>query len=192
MDKVLQPFTKLLFLPQQPWTTGENIGAAHAQLFVVHSESSSEKRLHINCLEKRAVELCLEVFFPYIKGHYVLVRSVNMSVVSYINRQGGLRSRSLYTIAQRLLVWAQHNLCSLRAAHVPGSLNLGPDRLSRGNVPPGGWSLHPRVVQSIWSIFGRAEVDLFASEDNAHCPIYFTKSRDTNENGPPVRRDRFQ
>ncbi|XDV49519.1 hypothetical protein PO909_018753 [Leuciscus waleckii] len=56
-----------------------------------------------------------------------------------------------------------------------GSLS-SQDMLSRGNVPPGEWSLHPQVVQLVWSTFGRAEVDLFASEDNAHCPTYFTKS----------------
>ncbi len=27
-------------------------------------------------------------------------------------------------------------------------------------------------------VFGRARVDLFASEDNSHCPIYFTRSTD--------------
>ncbi len=30
----------------------------------------------------------------------------------------------------------------------------------------------------IWEVFGRARVDLFASEDNSHCPIFFTKSTD--------------
>ncbi len=30
----------------------------------------------------------------------------------------------------------------------------------------------------IWEVFGRARVNLFASEDNSHCPIFFTKSTD--------------
>ncbi|XDV26804.1 hypothetical protein PO909_030435 [Leuciscus waleckii] len=92
-----------------------------------------------------------------------------MSVVSYINRQGGIRSEKLYRLAERLLVWAQCNLRSLRAAHVPGILNIGPDRLSRNNVPAGEWSLHPQTVHLLWKKFGRAEVDLFASQENAHC-----------------------
>ncbi len=43
-----------------------------------------------------------------------------MTVVSYINRQGGLSSRRLFTLAERLLRWAQLNLRLLRAAHLPG------------------------------------------------------------------------
>ncbi|KAG1925996.1 apolipoprotein L3-like, partial [Pimephales promelas] len=56
--------------------------------------SSQEKSLHINCLEMKAVENALRFFLPFLKGHHVLVRTDNMSVVSYINRQGGLRSQN--------------------------------------------------------------------------------------------------
>ncbi len=50
--------------------------------------------------------------------------------------------------------------------------------LSRNNVSSEEWTLHPLAVQRIWEVFGRARVDLFASEDNSHCPIFFTKSMD--------------
>jgi hypothetical protein len=101
-----------------------------------------------------------------------------MTVVSYINRQGGLTSKRLFEMVKRLLVWAHLNLRSLKAAHVPGVLNQGADMLSRNNVPSEEWMLHPQTVQKIWQIFGRAEVDLFASKDNAHCQTYFSKSED--------------
>ncbi|XDV17738.1 hypothetical protein PO909_023557 [Leuciscus waleckii] len=97
--------------------------------------SEREKLLHINCLEMLAVDNALTRFCPQIRGHHVLVRSDNMSVVVYINHQGGIRSRTLHRLTERLLVWAQHNLRSLRAAHMPGHLNVGPDRLSRNNLP---------------------------------------------------------
>ncbi len=71
---------------------------------------------------------------------------------------------------------AQLNL--LRAAHLPGRLNQGADMLSRSNVPSEEWMLHPQVVQKIWKTFGKAEVDLFASKDNSHCPTYYSKDRD--------------
>ncbi len=38
------------------------------------------------------------------------------------------------------------------------------------------WTLHPLAVQKIWEGFGRARVDIFASKDNFHGPICFTKS----------------
>ncbi len=69
-------------------------------------------------------------------------------------------------------------LRSLRAAHLPGRLNQGADMLSRSNVPSEEWMLHPQVVQKIWKTFGKAEVDLFASKDNSHCPTYYSKDRD--------------
>ncbi len=96
-------------------------------------------------------------------GHHVLVRSDSMTVVAYINHQGGLRSHSLYRMARRLLLWAQNELLSLRAVHVPGSLNLGADMLSRSDVAPGDWTLHPQMDLKIWSVLGMAEVDPFAS-----------------------------
>ncbi|KAL0189938.1 hypothetical protein M9458_017037, partial [Cirrhinus mrigala] len=34
------------------------------------------------------------------------------------------------------------------------------------------------MVQRIWEFFGKAEVDLFTSKDNSHCPIYYLKDRD--------------
>ena len=140
--------------------------------------SDQENLLHINCLEMLAVEKALMHFLPFLRGHHVLVRTDNTSVVAYVNRQGGVRSKQLCALTERLLVWAQHSLRSLRASHVPGHLNEGPDRLSRDNVPPGEWSLHPQTVQSLWRRFGRAKVDLFASIDNAHCPAFFSKSED--------------
>ncbi|MGL5565095.1 MAG: DNA N-6-adenine-methyltransferase [Plesiomonas sp.] len=126
----------------------------------------------------KVVDLALKAFLPLIKHHHVLVRTDNMSVVAYINRQGGLRSRKLHLLAEDLLIWAQHNLSSLRAYHIPGVLNLGPDILSRDKVSSAEWSLHPLSIQTIWKVFGRAEVDLFASKDNAHCPTYFSEHRD--------------
>lgn len=39
--------------------------------------------------------------------------------------------------------------------------------VSRGMEAP------PQTVQIIWEIFGRAEVDLFTSEDNSYCSIFF-------------------
>ncbi len=46
-------------------------------------------------------------------------------------------------------------------------------------------ALHPLAVQKIWEVFGRARVDLFASEDNSHCPIFFTKSMDALDHECP-------
>ncbi|KAL0183523.1 hypothetical protein M9458_019219, partial [Cirrhinus mrigala] len=125
---------------------------------------------HINCLEMLAVFRALKHFLPDLIGHHVLVRTDNTAVVYYFNHQGGLRSRPLYKLAHQILVWSQGKLLSLRAVHVPGHLNMGADVLSRQGPRPGEWMLHPEVVKQIWRVFGQAQVDLFATQENAQCP----------------------
>ena len=73
-------------------------------------------------------------------------------------------------------MWARARLLSLRAAYVPGVMNSAADMLSRGGPLAGDWRLHPQVVQQLWDRFGMAQVDLFASRDDAHCPSYFSMS----------------
>ncbi len=114
--------------------------------------SKAEKGFHINCLEMLAVCRACQFFLPDLIGRHVLIRSDNMSVVSYINHQGRC-------LLEAPLEWAQLNLRSLRAAHLPGRLNQGADMWSRSNVPSEEWMLHPRTVRMIWKTFGKSEVD---------------------------------
>ncbi len=125
---------------------------------------------HINRLDMLAVFLALKNFLTDLRGHHVLVRSDNTSVVSYINHQGGLRSRPLCKLACQILLW---KLLSLRATCIPGAHNIGADILSRQGLRPGEWRLHPEVVELIWKEFGQAQVDLFASRETSHCPLWF-------------------
>ncbi|KAI2664153.1 hypothetical protein H4Q32_002288 [Labeo rohita] len=36
------------------------------------------------------------------------------------------------------------------------------------------WMLHPDVVKQIWRVFGQAQVDLFATQENAQCPHWYS------------------
>ncbi len=65
--------------------------------------SKKEGYLHINCLEMLAVWSGLRTFLPDLRGHHVLIRSDSMTVVFYINLQGGLASRHLFILAECLL-----------------------------------------------------------------------------------------
>ncbi len=64
---------------------------------------------HINWLEMLAVFRVLKHFLPDLRDRHVLVRTDNTAVVSYINHQGGLRSRPLYRLAYQILGWSQDN-----------------------------------------------------------------------------------
>lgn len=136
--------------------------------------SPRHRGLHINVLELMAVHLALRHFMPRLRDRHVFIRTDNTSVVYHINHMGGTRSRRLTRVTRQLLTWAWPLLSGLRAAHVPGSRNLVADFLSRQALRPGEWRLHPSVVSLIWESFGRARVDLFASAETTHCPLWFS------------------
>ncbi len=129
---------------------------------------------HINCLELWAVHLALRQFRPLLLGKHVLVRTDNNAAVSYINRLGGIRSHRMSQLARHLLLWSHTQFKSLRAVHIPGQLNRAADVLSRQLTFPGEWRLHPETIRLIWSRFGEAQVDLFASPESSHCQLYFS------------------
>ncbi len=139
--------------------------------------SKEESGLHINCLEMLAVCHACQFFLPDIRGHHVLVPSDSRSEMSSIKYQGGLVLKRICMLANDLLVWAQTNLSSLKATHMPGKINQRADVLTRKTVSEE-WRLHPLSVQKIWEVFGRAGVDLFASKGNSHCSIFFTMNMD--------------
>ncbi len=60
--------------------------------------SKTESGFHINCLEMLAVCGACQFFLLDLIGRHVLIHSDNMSVVSYINHQGGVSSKRLYTL----------------------------------------------------------------------------------------------
>ncbi len=87
--------------------------------------------------------LALKDFRPHLEQRHVLIRTDNTSVVSYINHQGGVRSRAPCKQAANLLLWVDCHFLSIRAAHIPGLLNRGADMLSRNGIPQG--EVAPRV-----------------------------------------------
>ncbi len=46
--------------------------------------------------------------------------------------------------------------------------------MSRQGLRPGERMLHTEVMEQIWKKFGRAQVDLFASRETLHCPLWFS------------------
>ena len=128
---------------------------------------------HINNLELRAVRLALESFQDLVQGSAVMVASDNSTVVSYIRRQGGTRSRLLFRETESLLLWCASLGISLQAKHIAGRLNVLADRLSRQDVAlPGEWSLSQRVANSLFDMLGLPLLDLFASSLNNKLPRF--------------------
>ncbi len=199
MIKVTQRCLRALVMWKKPWflSQGPMLGASCRRKMLTTDasltgwgailEGRSRQGLwknhhlswHINRLEMLAVFLALKNFLADLRGHHVLVRSDNTSVVSYINHQWGLRSHPLCKLAFQILLWSQGKLLSLRTTFIPGALNIGANILFRQGLRPGEWRLHPEVVELIWKEFGQAQVDLFVSLETSHCPLWFSLTHPT-------------
>ena len=135
--------------------------------------SLSEKHLHINLLEMKAVLLALQFFKKDCRNNQVLIASGNTSVVAYINKQGGTKSAELCALMWRILTWCHLNNVTLRARHVPGSLIVIADGLSRRNqIQSTEWSLSPQIFKQISKLWESPQVDLFATSLNKKLPTY--------------------
>ena len=59
----------------------------------------------------------------------ILVATDNTTVVSYINKEGGMRSCPLCALLWRILTWCTRQQVILKARHIPGRLNVVADTL---------------------------------------------------------------
>ena len=140
---------------------------------------TSDKGVHINVLELRAVILTLEQFCVLLQGQSVLVATDNTTTLAYINRQGGTRSQTLMAETVNLFRLTEAHGISIRARHIPGRLNILADQLSRKNqVCHTEWSLHPSVLESLWQTWGKPQIDLFATKENCKLPLYVSPAPD--------------
>ena len=98
----------------------------------------------------------------------VLVETDNTTVVSYINKEGDMRSGLLCALKWRILTWYTRNQVTFKARHIPGRLSVVADKLSRlGQTIQIEWSLLQEVFQAICSRCHWPQIDLFTTRFNA-------------------------
>ena len=107
-----------------------------------------------------AVFLALKSFEHLCRDQIVLIATDNTTMVSYINKKGGMRSGSLCVLLWRLLSWCHPRGIVLRAWHIPGRLNMIADKLSR----------HNQVIQTEWSLSQQVFSLLCSRWDLPHVP----------------------
>ena len=135
--------------------------------------SLPESKLHINYSELKAVFLALKQFQNLCLGKIVLVATNFTTVVSYINKEGGMRSGPLCALLWRILTWCSRSQVTLKARHIPGRLNVVADKLSRlGQAIQTEWSLLPETFELICSRWHRPEIDLYATRFNKRLPLF--------------------
>ena len=104
---------------------GRSLKRTHCKRVLVIS------RLHINYLELKAVFLALKEFQDLCTDKIVLVATDNTTVVSYINKERGIRSGPLCALLRRILTWCTRHQVTLKVRHIPDRLNMVADKLSQ-------------------------------------------------------------
>lgn len=128
----------------------------------------------INWLELCAIHLALRAFEDKVRDRHVLVRTDNVAAKAQVNLLGGTHSHRLIQEAERLGLWSERHLRSVRAIHVSGSANVRADHLSRSTVDHGEWHLLSSIFQEITLQFGTPVIDLFASSSNKEMSRFFS------------------
>ena len=142
--------------------------------------SLPESKQHINYLELKAVFLALKEFQKLCFSNIVLIATDNTTVVSYINKEGGMRSGTLCALLWRILTWCTKNQVTLKARHIPDRLNVVADKLSRlGQIIQTEWSLLPEVFQTICCRWHQPQIDLFATRFNNKLPQFVSPVPDS-------------
>ena len=88
---------------------------------------------HINVLEFLAVLLSLRSFLLLLRRRTVLIRTDNVTVAAYINKQGGTHFTRLNALAALLWKWCRLEGIFPIASYIPGQDNLIADFLSPGS-----------------------------------------------------------
>ena len=134
--------------------------------------SLKEKTWHINVLELLAVFLALKSFTKEMYNQHILIQSDNVSTLSYINKQGGTKSRDLQFVAKQIWDYCQNHQLMLTGEHIPGKLNVEADHLSGHWEDASYWMLEKETFLKIQKVHGLFHIDLFANCLNFQCPNY--------------------
>ena len=127
-----------------------------------------------NCLELKAVILALLV--TVLRGYQFMISTDNITVVTYINKQGGTHSHTLFRLVVDLFLWLKTQNIAISARHIPGCLNVIADSLSQSIQPITKQSgLHTEIVTRIFGTWGTPTVGMFATVHKTHLPQFISQ-----------------
>ena len=137
-----------------------------------------EKEAHINYLELLAIFLALQSFKNEIKNTHVQILADNKTaIIAYVNHMGG-KQGELDDLAKNIWTWCLERGMWISATHLPGTENVDADFESRHFNDRTEWSLNENIFTEIVQLFGRPDIDLFASRLNNKCKRYVSWHRD--------------
>lgn len=165
-------------IPTMTLTTDASLigwGAHLGRLTTRGQWAEEDAKNHINWLELKTILLAIKAFIHILKNNAVVIRSDNITAVSYVNKQGGTVSRSLCRLAMQIWTLCIDYNINPVATHVPGIDNSVADSLSRTTSTIHKWTIRPEFIQPIFHLWGKPIVDVFATAQNTQCDLYCTR-----------------
>lgn len=135
---------------------------------------------HINYLELLAAFKCLQHFTQQLQHVDVLLRVDNTTAISYINRMGGVKYRSLNSIAQKIWNYCESKDIFIFASYINSKENVIADYESRRGYIETEYELAQYCFNKVCLHFFKPSVDLFASSNNAKCEMFASWKPDPN------------
>ncbi|KAK2548065.1 hypothetical protein P5673_031834 [Acropora cervicornis] len=103
----------------------------------------------------------------------------NTTAVSYVNGMGGCKSAACDEVAKKIWDWCIERGLWLSAVHIPGTMNVKADALSRRHYSDHEWMLNNDMFSRLCKIFPGLTIDLFASILNHRLPRYVSWGPDS-------------
>jgi ribonuclease HI len=141
--------------------------------------SIDEQQNDINFLEILACFLGLQSLCKYEKNVHIQIKCDNTCAVSYINNMGGTKSLKCNEMAYKIWKWAMKYGNWISATYVPSAENVA-DEKSRIFHDATEWKLNEEVFVSLCELWGKPDVDLFASRLNNQVECYVSWEPDPN------------
>lgn len=142
--------------------------------------SPAESKLHINALELLAVSLGLKALFDKDMNCHIKVLSDNTTTVAYLRNMGGSHSDNCNNITRTIWEWCKCRSIWITPAHIPGAKNIEADLASRVFNDQTEWKLDHSILSNVFDLFGKPNIDLFASRLNHQLPLYVSWIPDPN------------
>ena len=138
----------------------------------------TDKHLHINFLELKAIFFGLKCFASNLLDCNILLRCDNTTAISYINRMGSIQHQLLNSLTREIWQWCEQRSLWIFASYISSKDNFEADAESRNTSSETEWTLSHGAFQVILNHFSVPEVDLFASQINHKCDKYVSWRRD--------------
>ena len=141
-------------------------GASKRQTSVGGRWSADEQQHHINYLELKAVLLGLQSLCSMLSNCHIKVLTDNTTAVAYIRNMGGTHSLLCNSMAREIWQWCKERGIWLSVSHIPDVDNVLADKASRVFYDTTEWKLNEAVFSDIIKLWGKPEIDTFASRLN--------------------------